>query len=263
MAGKKYRAAAAKIDRNRRYPLSEAVALLPEGTALVARLQHAVSSATKVPVTAAIEYRVRAPDGAETRRYRIVPVDPLFVSDLVVSAEYPPHTGLPTHFDSEMRFNDPPHMRGTVVTLAQMNDHLGLVHHVHQAHVLFADHLDSQLPLRVAAPFDIAPQRPAREPQRAPRGGIVVRLRHAAGDRVLIEVEDHCGGLPPGAAEQMFQPFVQNDADRSGLGLGLSICRNSVEANEGALRVRDLPGSGCVFVIDLPRHAAPERLRIP
>ena len=86
---------------------------------------------------------------------------------------------------------------------------------------------------------------------------------HAAGDRVLIEVEDHCGGLPPGAAEQMFQPFVQNDADRSGLGLGLSICRNSVEANEGALRVRDLPGSGCVFVIDLPRHAVPERLRIP
>ena len=80
---------------------------------------------------------------------------------------------------------------------------------------------------------------------------------HAAGDRVLIEVEDHCGGLPPGAAEQMFQPFVQNDADRSGLGLGLSICRNSVEANEGALRVRDLPGSGCVFVIDLPRHAVP------
>jgi large subunit ribosomal protein L1 len=32
MAGKKYRAAAAKIDRNRRYPLSEAVALLSEVT---------------------------------------------------------------------------------------------------------------------------------------------------------------------------------------------------------------------------------------
>ncbi len=32
------------------------VALLPQGTALVARLQHAVSSAAKVPVTAVIEY---------------------------------------------------------------------------------------------------------------------------------------------------------------------------------------------------------------
>lgn len=80
---------------------------------------------------------------------------------------------------------------------------------------------------------------------------------HAAGDRLLIEVEDHCGGLPRGAAERMFQPFVQSGADRSGLGLGLSICRKSVEANEGVLHVRDLPGSGCVFVIDLPLHAVP------
>ncbi len=80
---------------------------------------------------------------------------------------------------------------------------------------------------------------------------------YAAGDRLLIEIEDRCGGLPRGAAEQMCEPFVQNGADRSGLGLGLTICRNSVEANEGVLRVRDLPGSGCVFVIDLPRHAVP------
>lgn len=80
----------------------------------------------------------------------------------------------------------------------------------------------------------------------------------AAGERVLIEVEDQCGGLPKGAAEQMFRPFVQNGDDRSGLGLGLTICRRSVEANRGVLSVRDLPGSGCVFTIDLPRHAMPE-----
>lgn len=86
---------------------------------------------------------------------------------------------------------------------------------------------------------------------------------YGAGDRVLIEVEDQCGGLPSGTAEQMFQPFAQNGADRSGLGLGLSICRKSVEANQGVLRVRDLPGSGCVFTIDLPRHAMPEPVLIP
>jgi hypothetical protein len=85
----------------------------------------------------------------------------------------------------------------------------------------------------------------------------------AAGDRILIEVEDHCGGLPPGEAEKMFQPFAQNGADRSGLGLGLSICRKSVEANHGVLGVRDLPGSGCVFTIDLPRHAMPEPVLSP
>ena len=53
----------------------------------------------------------------------------------------------------------------------------------------------------------------------------------------------------------MFSSFAQVHADKSGLGLGLSICRRSVEANNGVLSVRDMPGSGCVFTIDLPRRA--------
>jgi len=82
-----------------------------------------------------------------------------------------------------------------------------------------------------------------------------VSLRaYAAADRILIEVEDCCGGLPAGATESLFLPFTQSHADRSGLGLGLSISQRSVEANNGTLRVRDIPGSGCVFTIDLPRR---------
>jgi signal transduction histidine kinase len=84
---------------------------------------------------------------------------------------------------------------------------------------------------------------------------------YALDDRVLIEVEDSCGGLPVGDAERMFKPFTQESTDKSGLGLGLSICRRSVEANGGVLSVRDVPGSGCVFTIDLPRHVAPRQLR--
>jgi signal transduction histidine kinase len=87
-----------------------------------------------------------------------------------------------------------------------------------------------------------------------------VSLRtHASGERVLIEVADHCGGLPAGHAQRMFQPFTQNSADRSGLGLGLSICRSSVEANDGFLKVRDVPGTGCIFTVDLPRHSLQAR----
>ena len=80
---------------------------------------------------------------------------------------------------------------------------------------------------------------------------------YAAAGRIRIDVEDHCGGLPQGAAEQMFLPFKQTGEDRSGLGLGLAICRRSVEVNSGVLRVRDIPRSGCVFTIDLPRHLLP------
>jgi signal transduction histidine kinase len=77
-------------------------------------------------------------------------------------------------------------------------------------------------------------------------------------DRVMIDVVDHCGGLPPGAPEDLFLPFTQRGKNRAGLGLGLSICRQSVEANDGVLRVRDVPGSGCVFTIDLPRRIRTE-----
>jgi len=77
---------------------------------------------------------------------------------------------------------------------------------------------------------------------------------YAAADRILIDVCDSCGGLPPGFVEQQFLPFVQGGVDRSGLGLGLSICRRAVEANDGVLSVRDVPGTGCIFTIDLPRH---------
>ena len=83
----------------------------------------------------------------------------------------------------------------------------------------------------------------------------VLLRAHASGDRVMIEVEDNCGGLPPGDADKMFQPFTQEGTDRSGLGLGLSICRRSVEALGGVLSVRNRPGIGCVFTVDLPRHA--------
>ncbi|MEJ8816077.1 HAMP domain-containing sensor histidine kinase [Variovorax ureilyticus] len=76
---------------------------------------------------------------------------------------------------------------------------------------------------------------------------------HAEGDYVLIDVMDHCGGLPPGATARIFQPFVQVGENKSGLGLGLSIARRSVETEGGVLTVRDLPGTGCVFTIKLPR----------
>jgi signal transduction histidine kinase len=84
--------------------------------------------------------------------------------------------------------------------------------------------------------------------------GSEVSLRtHAVGDRVWIEVEDHCGGLPVSDPEALFVPFRQAGKDRKGLGLGLSISRKNIEANKGRLLVRDKPSEGCVFTIDLPR----------
>jgi signal transduction histidine kinase len=83
--------------------------------------------------------------------------------------------------------------------------------------------------------------------------GHITLATSATRDRVFVAVEDECGGLPPGKAEELFRPFEQQGPDRRGLGLGLSISRKSVEAIGGELRVRDVPGVGCVFSVELPR----------
>ena len=79
---------------------------------------------------------------------------------------------------------------------------------------------------------------------------------HAVGDRMLIEVEDECGGLPDGKEEEIFRVFGQVGSARTGLGLGLPISRRAIEANRGTLSVRTLPGRGCVFIVDLPAGSA-------
>src|SRR4029077_3432196 len=89
------------------------------------------------------------------------------------------------------------------------------------------------------------------------RPATTVTLRiSATPDRVLLEVEDECGGLPDGNLDDLFQPFQQRGADRTGLGLGLAISRWGAEANNGRLYVRNVPDHGCVFTVALPRLAA-------
>lgn len=83
--------------------------------------------------------------------------------------------------------------------------------------------------------------------------GTLVTLSTRAGKHeVDVEVADHCGGLKDGAEDDLFRPFAQRGSDRSGLGLGLSIALRGVEAQGGQLRVRNLPGQGCIFTMRLP-----------
>ena len=63
----------------------------------------------------------------------------------------------------------------------------------------------------------------------------------ASAERVLIEIQDECGGLPRGNVNELFRPFEQRSADRTGLGLGLAFSRWGVEANNGRIYARNLP----------------------
>jgi signal transduction histidine kinase len=85
-------------------------------------------------------------------------------------------------------------------------------------------------------------------------GHVTLRTR-VTPDRVLIDVADECGGLPPGKAEDLFKPYEQRSTDRSGLGLGLTISLKGARAIGGDIHVRDVPGTGCVFTVDLRKSS--------
>jgi signal transduction histidine kinase len=91
-----------------------------------------------------------------------------------------------------------------------------------------------------------------------PHSTVTLRVR-ARADRVLIEVEDECGGLPEEVEEDkdLVPSFEQRGADRTGLGIGLTFSSWGAEANGGRLYARNLLGKGCVFTMDLPRSSVP------
>lgn len=88
-------------------------------------------------------------------------------------------------------------------------------------------------------------------------GTEVLLTGYAQGDRILIDIKDHCGGLAAGVEDTMFLPFSQAGTNRTGIGLGLTIAKQTVLANDGTLTVNDIAGVGCVFTINLPRHSMP------
>lgn len=82
-------------------------------------------------------------------------------------------------------------------------------------------------------------------------GTVTLRAREQNGT-LRIEVEDQCGGIPETTGDP-FRPFGdRRGKDRTGLGLGLSIARKAVRAQKGDITVRNIPGEGCVFVIEVP-----------
>ncbi len=88
------------------------------------------------------------------------------------------------------------------------------------------------------------------------RGGSIQLRGRVEGTRAIVEVEDACGGLPPGKVEEAFAPFVRLTNVDGGFGLGLAIAKQAVDAHSGSIRVQNLPGKGCIFVLELPTAAA-------
>jgi signal transduction histidine kinase len=82
-----------------------------------------------------------------------------------------------------------------------------------------------------------------------PHSHVWLHVRTTA-DRVLFEIEDQCGGIPPGQCEHLLEQYAGPPHDRTGVGLGL--CVPGVKLLGGELRVCNR-NHGCMFTVDLPR----------
>jgi two-component system, LuxR family, sensor kinase FixL len=72
----------------------------------------------------------------------------------------------------------------------------------------------------------------------------------STGDMAEVMVADTGPGIAPELADRIFQPFVTTKP--TGMGLGLSICRDIVEAHDGLLTCTPRPEGGTVFRLALP-----------
>jgi signal transduction histidine kinase len=69
---------------------------------------------------------------------------------------------------------------------------------------------------------------------------------------VTVEISDNGGGIPTEIIENIFNPFFTTKG--SGTGLGLAITKKIIDNHKGNINVRNRPGVGVTFVINLPSN---------
>lgn len=94
-----------------------------------------------------------------------------------------------------------------------------------------------------------------------PEGGRVHVSARAGGDVVEFVVRDTGPGIPPDVLPCIFVPFWQQGTTwRSGVGLGLAICRAIVEAHGGSIRATSDVGTGTTVMFTIPTSNGQRRM---
>ena len=92
--------------------------------------------------------------------------------------------------------------------------------------------------------------------QASDREGLIeVRTRPEREDAVLVEIEDHGGGIAPEHLPRIFEPFFTTKPVGGGTGLGLSVSYGIVRDHGGTVEVESAIGRGSLFRVRLSLHA--------
>jgi two-component system, NtrC family, nitrogen regulation sensor histidine kinase NtrY len=80
------------------------------------------------------------------------------------------------------------------------------------------------------------------------RGSIDIAVSRD-GNGLAVTIVDHGAGIPEDLRQQVFEPYFTTKRD--GTGLGLALVRQTIEAHNGTITVRETPGGGATFSIVL------------
>jgi signal transduction histidine kinase len=87
-----------------------------------------------------------------------------------------------------------------------------------------------------------------------PNGGCLTIRTSREGEEIIVSFEDTGGGMKKEVCSKIFTPFFTTKKD--GLGLGLSIVHNIINAHGGQISVKSKLGAGTVIKVTLPIRTA-------
>ena len=96
-------------------------------------------------------------------------------------------------------------------------------------------------------------------------GGMVMVSAGVDGEEIWISVQDNGSGIAAEELEKVFEPFYRGNQGRrfkQGMGLGLSIARDLIEAHGGWINLESEPGKGSRFTIHLPLVRAKQSVTV-
>ncbi len=89
-----------------------------------------------------------------------------------------------------------------------------------------------------------------------PMGGMIrIRLKQTDG-RFVFAIADEGNGVPEEDQQRIFHKFYQVDSShkQEGNGLGLALAKQIIDSCGGEIRVENIVGGGCRFIVELPVH---------
>ncbi len=97
------------------------------------------------------------------------------------------------------------------------------------------------------------------EPAKITEDYVKLHAYARSGSFVCMQVKDTGTGMDTATMKRIFEPFFTTKEVGKGTGLGLSITYGIIKEHRGTISVRNLPGAGAEFVLQLPL-AKPEDL---